>query len=164
MGVQIERTDLPGIGFRDDIHTKDGQRIGILTLRTGGHELVMYSADDPDAGVAQVSLTDPESAVLAELLGHALLLHQLAEVGGGVAGLFTEHLAMPADSKYVGETLGSAKVRTKTGVSIVAIVRETEVIPSPVPDDVLEAGDVLVAVGTRDGLDAAVKILANAKA
>lgn len=163
MGVQIERTDLPGIGFRDDILTKSGERIGILTYRNGGHDLVMYSADDPDSTAGQVTLTDAESNVLAELLGHAVLLQQLSQVGGGVAGLFTEHLALPSDSQCVGKPLGDTKLRTRTSVSIVAIVRESSVIPSPTPDDILEASDVLVAVGTRKGLDAAVKILANSK-
>lgn len=163
MGVQIERTDLPGIGFRDDILTKSGERVGVLTYRNGGHDLVMYAADDPDACAGQVTLTDAESNVLAELLGHALLLQQLSEVSAGVTGLFTEHIAMPVDSKYVGHELGETKTRTKTGVSIVAIVRGTEVIPSPAPTDILEAADVLVAVGTRKGLDAAVKIIANSK-
>lgn len=161
--MRIERTDIPGIGFRDDVVTKAGDRIGVLTNRDGTHELAVYSHEDPDSSAAQVVLTGAESNVLAELLGHAVLLQQLSEVGGGVAGLFTEHLILPADSSFIGHTLGETKTRTKTGVSVVAIVRGSEIVPSPSPQDVLDAGDVLVAVGTRKGLDAAVKILANSK-
>jgi TrkA domain protein len=35
------------------------------------------------------------------------------------------------------------------------------VVPSPAPDVVLHSGDLLVAVGTQDGLDTAASILRN---
>jgi TrkA domain protein len=38
-------------------------------------------------------------------------------------------------------------------------MREGEVLPSPGPDAVLHAGDLLVAVGTQEGLDSAAEIL-----
>jgi carboxypeptidase C (cathepsin A) len=57
--------------------------------------------------------------------------------------------------------LGDTKTRTRTHVSIVAIVREKKVIPSPTPAEILRPGDVIVAVGTRDGLDAAGLLMAN---
>jgi TrkA domain protein len=64
-----------------------------------------------------------------------------------------------ADSPYVGRALGDTKARTRTRCSIVAIVRETEVLPAPGPADLLRSGDTLVAVGTRDGLDHLVRIV-----
>jgi TrkA domain protein len=48
-----------------------------------------------------------------------------------------------------------------TSASIVAIVRRAEVLPSPTPDVILEQSDVLVAVGTRKGLDALSKLIAR---
>ncbi len=39
--------------------------------------------------------------------------------------------------------------------------REGEVLPSPGPDVVLHPGDLLVAVGTQEGLDTAAGILRN---
>jgi TrkA domain protein len=38
-------------------------------------------------------------------------------------------------------------------------MRAGQIIPSPTPDFLLTAGDVLVVVGTSEGLDAAAKIL-----
>jgi TrkA domain protein len=52
-------------------------------------------------------------------------------------------------------------MRTRTGVSIVAVMRAGQVYPSPKPDFLLTSGDLLVAVGTTDGLDASAKLLAN---
>jgi TrkA domain protein len=42
--------------------------------------------------------------------------------------------------------------RTKTGSSIVAVIRGGESIPAPGPEFPLLVGDVIVAVGTVDGL------------
>ena len=43
-----------------------------------------------------------------------------------------------------------------------AIVRESGVIPAPEPSDALRAGDTLVVVGTREGLEHLVRILNGA--
>jgi TrkA domain protein len=43
----------------------------------------------------------------------------------------------------------------------VAIVRDRQVIASPTPSEPLRAGDVIVAVGTREGLDGVSRLLAN---
>lgn len=59
--------------------------------------------------------------------------------------------------------LGDTQARTRTGVSIVAILRGQNVIPSPTPQEVLRDDDVVVAVGTREGLDALDKLLAHSQ-
>ena len=42
--------------------------------------------------------------------------------------------------------------RTRTGSSIVAVIRDGQSVPAPGPEFDLLAGDVIVAVGTVDGL------------
>ena len=163
MGVRIERVDLAGIGFRDDIVTSTGARLGVLTHRDGQREVAIYAAEDPDATAASLTITSAEAAALSELLGSATLLDQLTKISDTVPGIFTEHLSLPADSKYIDGELGDTHARTKTGVSIVAIVREKEVIASPKPSQDLQSGDILVAVGTRAGLDALAQILSNTR-
>jgi TrkA domain protein len=59
--------------------------------------------------------------------------------------------------------LGDTHARTETGVSIVAIVRGSEVIASPRPSQDLQNQDILVAVGTRPGLDALAEILSKTR-
>jgi TrkA domain protein len=163
MGVRIEKIDLPGIGVRHDVVTSSGRHIGVLSYRSGERELAVYDKADPDAIVASVPLTGDESAALSELLGHAALLSQIAGLGGGMIGLFTEQMQLPSDSRYLGRPLGDTKARTKTGVSIVAILRGKSVIPSPTPQEILELDDLIVAVGTREGLDALDKLLAHSQ-
>jgi len=61
-------------------------------------------------------------------------------------------VAVQAASPYADRPLGDARVRTRTGASIVAIVRDEEVLPSPGPADTLHPGDVLVVIGTAEGI------------
>ena len=106
-----------------------------------------------------IALTDDEAIALSEVLGGSLILTQLAGVRDQMAGLYTEQIPLRADSPYIGRPLGDTKARTLTRCSIVAIVREDHFVPSPGPDDVFAAGDVLIVVGTREGIDKLVRIV-----
>ncbi len=164
MAVRVEKVDLPGIGFRHDVITGNGRRISIVSHRDGARELALFDEIDPDASTDSVPLSDQEAAALADLLGNSVSLAQVTALGEETAGLFTEHLLLSANSKYANHPLGDTKARTRTSVSIVAVVRDGNVIPSPKPDFVLEAGDSIVAVGTREGLDKLAKIIADSSA
>lgn len=161
MSVRVEKIDLPGIGTRHDVITKKGRRIGVVSLRSGERELALFGVDDPDEAADSIALTDDEAAALADVLGASLMLGQLAGLREQAAGLFTEQLVISAGSPYAGEVLGETKARTRTHTSIVAIVRGAEVIPSPTPDTPLLAGDTVIAVGTRPGLDALARVLTD---
>lgn len=161
MSVRVEKVDLPGIGTRHDVITKRGRRIGVVSHRSGQRELALFDVDDPDASTDSIELTDDEASALADVLGASLLLGQLAGIRDQAAGLFTEQLLISAGSPYAGEVLGATKARSRTSTSIVAIVRGAEVIPSPTPMTPLEAGDTLIAVGTRPGLDALARVLTD---
>ncbi len=161
MAVRIEKIDLPGIGTRHDLVTDRGRRIGVVSHRNGERQLAIFDEDDPDAAVDAVDLTDDEADALADILGASLMLGQLAGIRDQVAGLFTEQVVLLATSPYAGGVLGDTKARTRTSTSIVAIVRGSEVIPSPTPDTPIHAGDTFVAVGTRHGLDALSRLLSD---
>lgn len=161
VAVRVEKVDLPGIGFRHDVIMSSGRRISVVTHRDGSRELALFDEIDPDASTDSLPLSDQEAAALADLLGNSVSLSQVTGLSEQAAGLFTEHLLLSADSRYAGGPLGDTKARTRTGVSIVALVRDGVVIPSPGPASLLEAGDDIVAVGIREGLDKLAKIIAD---
>jgi len=70
-----------------------------------------------------------------------------------VPGLESARFPIVPSSPFAGRPLGDTRARTLTGCSIVAIVREADVVPSPGPADLLHAGDVLVAIGSESGLE-----------
>lgn len=161
MPVRVEQTTLPGIGVRHDLLTSRGRRIGVVKHRTGERDLVLYDRDDPDAGSDTVVLTEAEAEALAELLGASLVLGQLAGLREMAGGLLTEQILLPSDSPYVGRSIGDTRIRRRTGASIVAVLRDGEVTPSPEPDFVFQASDAVVVVGTRSAIDAVNRVFSE---
>ncbi len=133
----------------------------MVSHRNGRRDLVLYDPDDPDACQADIPLTDDEAEALADILGASLMLGQLSGLREQAAGLLTEQIAITAGSKYVNKRLGDTRARTRTGASIVAVLRQGEVNVSPDPTFRFAAGDVVVVVGTRQGLDGMTAILAD---
>jgi TrkA domain protein len=157
--VNVEVTPLPGIGVRKDFAIRSGRRIGVVTHRDGTIELIVSKSDDPDAALASLPLTMEEASALANLLGAPQLVAQLTEEHRDLPGIHTRQLPVADDSVFDGRPLGDTALRTRTGVSVVAVMRAGQVHASPTPDFTLTAGDVLVAVGTSEGLENAAKIL-----
>ena len=158
MAMQIESRVLPGIGVCQELELRGGQRIGIVNRRNGQRDFVIYD-EDGEGAVAAVTLDEAEANVVAEILGAPQLVARLADLQRRANEVLTEQLPLPADSPYAGRPLGDTAARTRTGASIVAVLREGATIPSPGPDFVLEGGDLVMTVGTRDGIDRVARIL-----
>ncbi|WP_290864373.1 cation:proton antiporter regulatory subunit [Hamadaea sp.] len=158
MEVEVERTALPGIGLRHEFRTARGQHAAVVSHHNGRRDLVVYDPRDPDTTLASLALTSEEANGVAELLGTARLVERLADLQRQVTGLVTIQVQVSDDSPYAGRFMGDARVRTRTGASIVAIVRDAEVVASPGPDTRLRSGDLVVIVGTADGTAAAAEI------
>jgi TrkA domain protein len=163
VSVRIEKVDLPGIGTRHDVITRAGRRLGVISHRDGERELAMFDPKDPDSCSDSIALTDDEAMALSEVLGTSLILGQFAHLGDKSTGLFTEQIIVTASSPFAGKTLGDTRARTLTKSSIVAILRGIEVVPSPTPDEPIEAGDIIVGVGTRAGLEKLAALLSDGK-
>lgn len=157
--VNVERTPLPGIGLRLEFTTEDGRRVGVVHRQQGGVELFISYHDKPDLTAASVTLTPVEASALTELFGGSAFSHELSHLQEAAAGIAVDWLAVEAESPFAGRPLGDTMMRTRTGVSIAAVIRDGAAVPSPSPSFVFAAGDVLVAVGTAEGLAAAAAIL-----
>ncbi|MGH2673456.1 MAG: cation:proton antiporter regulatory subunit [Actinomycetota bacterium] len=149
----VNEIRLPGIGVRYEFVTEDGSRVGVIHHRTGERELVLYEKDDPDTSHDLLRLSSEDSRTLAELLGSSQVAKDLAELEQDVEGLAIDRLPLAASSPYAGQTIGDTGARTKTGVSVVAVLREVAAFPAPGPEFGLEAGDILVVVGTPRGIE-----------
>jgi TrkA domain protein len=148
---QIRETLLPGVGVRHEFTTATGERLAVLTHRSGRRELAIYDRDDPDVCHTVLHLSPEDTGALGEALGTS----QVSEAVIGaqrLEGLAIDWLTIPSASQFVAATIADGEFRTKTGASIVAIVRGDTTIPAPGPDTSFAAGDVVVAVGTPDGL------------
>jgi TrkA domain protein len=149
----VKEIRLPGVGVRFEFETDEGLRMAVIHHRTGDREVIVYDLDDPDAGRDLVRLGTEDSRTLSELLGGSQVAKDLAELQQDVAGLAVDRLPVPPGSPYAGRTIGDTETRTRTGVSIVAVLRGDAAVPAPGPGFEIEGGDVLVVVGTPRGIE-----------
>ena len=156
---EIREVKLPGVGVRFEFETVEGKRIGVISHRTGLREIYVSRADDPDEFRRVLGLSPDDARTLAELLGATRVSQQLADLQQRIEGLVIDWLPVRGDSSYLGRTIGDARLRTRTGVSVVAIVRGEDAVPAPGPEEILNDGDYLVVVGTARGVEQAVELL-----
>jgi TrkA domain protein len=154
---RLSSTPLPGIGVRYDLTTREQRRLSVVAHRDGGRTVNAYSADDPDACALSVRLTAGESAALIDALMPAHHTPNLLSTTD--LGLVAERVELSSVSYWNGRLLGDTRMRTETGVSIVAVLRRADAVPSPTPDFRLAGGDILIVIGTREGVEAAATIL-----
>lgn len=157
--MEVRETALPGIGVRHEFTTSHGHRVGLVSHRSGRRDVLLFDERDPDAAGTAIVLTADEAEALATLLGAARITRELTDLPERVEGLVVEWLPLPASSRYAGRALGETRARTRTGASIVAVVRDSAVHPSPGPEFGLRAGDHLVTVGTPQGVAAVTELL-----
>jgi TrkA domain protein len=153
----MSRTPLPGIGVRYDLTTREHRLLSVVAHRDGSRTLSAYQDDDPDACALSLRLSSVEAATLTDALMPAH--HSPSLLSTTELGLVAERVGLSATSYWNGRLLGDTRMRTETGVSIVAVLRRAEAIPSPGPDFRLAGGDTLIVIGTREGVDAAAVIL-----
>lgn len=144
---------LPGIGVRYEFVTQDGDRVGVVHHRSGVRELVLFERDDPDTSHDLLRLGPEDGRTLAELLGVSQVAKELSELEHDVEGLAVDRLPIGARSPFDGKTIGDTRARTRTGVSIVAVLRGGSAHPAPGPGSELRGGDTLVVVGTQRGIE-----------
>jgi len=153
--VDVTETLLPGVGLRYEFANADGERMSVIAYRNGDFEVFQCTTPaDPDKARRLFRLTDREAEALAQILGAPRMVESYADLTKEVPGLEAGQIGVGVHSPYAGRPLGDTQARTRTGASIVAIVRDEAVLASPGPDEVLRAHDVLVVIGVADGIAA----------
>ena len=151
--MDVHETKLPGVGLRYEFDNSDGKRIAVIAHRGGEFEVFVCKVPkDPDSAQRVFRLTGDEADALAQILGAPRMVESYADLTKEIPGLHSGQVPVGDGSPYAGRPLGDTRARTRTGASIVAVVRGDQVLASPGPDEVLEAHDVLVVIGTDDGI------------
>lgn len=158
---QISETNLPGVGVRYEFVTSEGQRVGVIHHRTGRLELFACTRDDPDRASLSLDLSETDSHALIDVLGGSQVVQKLANLQQDIEGLAMDWLVVQPGSRYAERTIGDAHIRSRTGVSVVAVIRGDEHFPAPGPEFRVETGDTLVVVGTPEGIETVGEILAH---
>lgn len=154
--AHTRKTPLPGVGTRYDLETEEGSHLSVVVHQDGRRILSFHDPEDDDNCRDSAPLAPHEASALVALLtpGPVDHLHQHMEID-----LVTEHIPVTKRSPFAGRTLGATQARSRTGASIVAVLRRTAAVPSPTPDFRFAIGDSLVVVGTREGVDAVAELI-----
>lgn len=151
--MEIKEIDLPGVGKKFAINTSGGERLTVIIHNTGHREIYNFRAGE-DFPFFALRLEDEEARKVAAILGGAYF--QPAATGSVemiLDQLSIEWVRIGANSPFAGHTITELEVRKRTGASLIAILRGGTAIPNPQPDARLEAGDTVVAVGSREQMD-----------
>ncbi len=76
---------------------------------------------------------------------------ELATTGRDIQFLM-EEVRVPEDSPVCGKSILELELRKRTGAIIVAMVKDGKIIKSPEPTEVLNPGDLLIVLGSREDI------------
>ena len=149
--MTIYESDLPGVGKKFEVELDDGERLVIVTHNTGKREV--YLKPDADADSDKLfEVSDRLARKIGTILEGAYFQPVQTEQVETMLGdeTYLEWYGVTEAAEIAGKTLGDAQIRERTGVSIVALQRDEELISPPTPETVLTVGDTLVVVGDRE--------------
>ncbi|HET6529776.1 MAG TPA: TrkA C-terminal domain-containing protein [Actinoplanes sp.] len=149
--MRIERTLLPGAGINHTASTAAGQRFGVVARRNGCRDIVVYDAADPERVACALHFAPDEAHQVADLLNATVTIDHIGALERPVDGITAARIRLPVGSPYHGRPLAEARA-SRTGASVVAVVRGPQVTTAPGPGFVLCHDDTVVVVGDRDGV------------
>jgi TrkA domain protein len=148
MPMNLQETRLPGVGVKWSFTTAKGARLTIIQHNDGTRELYVFPRPDDDEPRAVIKLLDDEARQLGAVVGGAYESPKLiGDPALALRELTIEWVPVPDDSPAIGRTLAECAFRARTGITIIAILREPEPVTGAQPHDVVQQGDTLVTVG-----------------
>ncbi len=148
MAGELRETRLPGVGVKYTLDLDEGGRATIILHNDGKRELYWFRRAGDDEPRAVIRLDDDEARQLGAVIGGA---HErpkiLEELEMALGELQIEWDEVPDASPWIGKTLAECGFRAKTGITVIAILREPEPVSGARPTDVIKRDDTLVTVG-----------------
>jgi TrkA domain protein len=163
--VDLRETRLPGIGVKYGFRTSAGGRLAVVLHNDGDREIYVFPHAQDDEPAAVIRLDDDEARQLGAVVGGAYERPKIVEdLELALGELTIEWVPVPDDSPTIGKTLAECGFRAKTGITVIAILRDPEPVSGAQPADVVQTGDTLVTVGKHGQYAAFRKLLADGTA
>ena len=161
MTLDVRETRLPGVGFKYAFGLAQG-RISVILHMDGQREIYYYRRSHDDEPTVVIELHDDEARQLGAILGGAYERPKIVEeLELALGELQIEWIPVPDTSPAISRTLAEVGLRARTGVTVIAILREPESVSGAQPDDYIQQGDTLVAVGKAGQFPLFRKLLAE---
>jgi TrkA domain protein len=160
--VDLRETRLPGIGVKYGFRTSEGGRLAIVLHNDGVREIYFFRHERDDEPSAVIRLDDDEARQLGAIIGGAYERPKIVEdLEHALGELTIEWVPVPDDSPLLDKTLAECGFRAKTGITVIAILRDPEPIAGAQPSDRIQRGDTLVTVGKLGQYSGFRKLLAE---
>ena len=162
MPLELKETRLPGVGVKWSMTLSSGTRLTVIQHNDGDREIYVHRRAGDEDPAAVFELHDDEARQLGAVLGGAYERPKIVEDLEMALGEFQiEWVKVPGRSWVHGRTLAEAAFRKRTGVTVIAILRESESIAGAQPEDVILEGDTIVVVGKAGQFPAVKRLLAE---
>ena len=163
MPLELKETRLPGVGVKWSMTLASGTRITVIQHNDGDREIYVHRRRSDEDPAAVVELHDDEARQLGAVLGGAYERPKIVEDLEMALGEFQiEWIKVPTSSWVHGRTLSDVAFRKRTGVTVIAILREgSESIAGAQPDDIILDGDTIVVVGKAGQFSVVKRLLAD---
>ena len=157
--MTIYETEVPGVGRKFELDLDGDARLVVIVHHDGKRDVYLRPEEDADSEQL-FALSSRQARQLGSVLeGSYFQPVELDEVEVPLGEAFIDWHDVDDGAPLAGETLRDAAVRRRTGVSVLAIQRGEETIPNPDPGATVEAGDVLVTLGSREEQSALADLL-----
>jgi TrkA domain protein len=148
MPINLSETRLPGVGTKFTLQLDRGGRLAVILHNDGTRELYYFRHPDDEEPRAVITLDDDEARQLGAVIGGAYERPKIVEdLEVALGELTIEWVSVPDSSPSIGKTLAECGFRAKTGVTVIAILRDPEPVSGAQPNDDVRRGDTLVTVG-----------------
>ncbi|MBU8904999.1 cation:proton antiporter regulatory subunit [Desertibacillus haloalkaliphilus] len=149
--MNVKMADLPGIGKKMSFLTAEGSMIVLIIHHTGKREMYFFKdADDDEADFSMDLSADETRELGAQLLGAVFQPVDSDKMKLFKSQIVMEWICLKKRSPLTNKSIGDSEIGKRTGVSIVGIFRDQEVIASPGVDEILQSGDTLMAIGKSE--------------
>ncbi len=143
---------LPGIGTKFWLNLAAGEKLTVIRHNTGRYELYFFKQGEEFPSSSLTMSENEARDVGSVLFGRAE--HVVETMDVVMKDLVIEWATVERGAALTDKSIKELEIRKKTGVSVVAIIRGSKGIPSPQPDEVIRAGDLLLMIGKREQIEA----------
>ncbi len=151
--MTLRSVNLPGVGTKYEFTTDKGDTVALFFTKAG--TIQMYTLQKGCRTPSAAEMTPIEARRLGNILTGAIIEAESESVEvafSAIADLRITIHTYVIPKKAAGKTIEDLQIRTKTGVTVIAVSRGEKNIINPPPSFVFEAGDGVVVIGETDQL------------
>lgn len=150
--MDLKKISLSSAESRFTIISKNGDKIEVVIYNDGKRGIEYYKKDAKVP--ASIVMDERDAQQVAAVIGGAFNDTKIFEPRDtALKGLILEWIKLEQNIYIAGKSLGELRIREKTGVSIVAILRGGNLLPLPKENKILLGRDYLLIIGKKEEIE-----------